>query len=114
MGNRKAELLVLARLKSKDARNADISINKPNIQKLIGDSSDEEYDSLVKIIDRVEGAAAIKRWAKSHSARDLSDLTLAELRDKAVIYSIEHPYSKTQMQLLKEVQHAIKSTRRED
>lgn len=96
-------------------RNMDIALTKPRMERLIKISSEEEYETLEKIVKDLD-CNKLKRWAHNHSSKGLEDLSMTELRDKAKKFNIKNAARMGASELLEKVQHEInnKHNRRND
>ena len=97
-----AQFLINNKLRA--SRTLHLLMNKLSTERLIKESTEAEYKELMVILESLD-KPAFDRWCLRHSARDLSDLPIGELRDLALKkYYISNARRKPYPELLAEVE----------
>ncbi len=68
--------------KFKAARNLSLALEKPKVERLIKESTDEEFKQIMKLLEDLN-KDGFTRWYKRHANKEFFDLPISEIREIA-------------------------------
>lgn len=116
MGLNKTETMKLidiqytAKEQMRASRNMDLALAKPRMERLIKSSTEEEYKALEQIVKDMN-IDRLRSWEHNHSTKELEDLLIADLRDKARKLHIKNYARLDAIELLDKVRHELNNRR---
>lgn len=100
----------VASMKINNARRLHNILATDRLEKVYNQVIEEENENAITEFGKLVKQSrtdALKNWVKRHESKDITEMSVAELRSLAAGYGIQLYYRKTKIELLQSIRYAI-------